>query len=148
MALVAQMRLRRGREAWARAKDGSKNKPRRVIYPVSMNQMKQTVLRAALGALAAWMVPVVASQFVADWHWGVGGFAFVYGVFFAVAMAFALITRKMGAWSYKAAVGLALVAGTVPVPRRLAPASTVAPLEEAIEPSTTIVPALTVVEPR
>ena len=57
--------------------------------------MKQTVLRAALGALAAWMVPVVAAQFTEGWHWGVGGFAFVYGVFFAVAMAFAMITRKM-----------------------------------------------------
>ena len=36
---------------------------------------------------------------------------FVYVLFFATGMAYALIARKMGAWSYKAGVGVALVAG-------------------------------------
>ena len=57
------------------------------------------------------MVPLVASQFVEDWHWGVGGFVRVYVLFFPTGMAYALIARRMGAWSYKAGVGLALVAG-------------------------------------
>ena len=38
-----------------------------------MSQLGKTMLRVALGALAVWMVPLVASQFVEDWHWGVGG---------------------------------------------------------------------------
>ena len=44
-----------------------------------MSQLAKTMLRVAprvaLGALAVWMVPVVAAQFVEGWHWGVGGFA-------------------------------------------------------------------------
>ena len=35
----------------------------------------------------------------------------VYVLFFATGMVYALIARKMGAWSYKAGVGVALVAG-------------------------------------
>jgi len=76
-----------------------------------MPQILKTMLRVALGALAALMAPLVASQFVEDWHWGVGGFVFVYVLFFATGMMIALIARRMGVWSYKAGVGLALVAG-------------------------------------
>ena len=76
-----------------------------------MNQLATTMLRVALGALAVWMVPVVAAQFVKDWHWGVGGFVRVYVLFFLTGMAYALIARKMGAWAYKAGVGVALLAG-------------------------------------
>jgi hypothetical protein len=35
----------------------------------------------------------------------------VYVLFFATGMVYAVIARKMGAWSYKAGVGVALVAG-------------------------------------
>jgi hypothetical protein len=76
-----------------------------------MSQLGKTMLRVALGALAVLMVPLVASQFVEDWHWGVGGFVFVYVLFFGTGMVFALIARRMGVWSYKAGVGVALVAG-------------------------------------
>jgi len=76
-----------------------------------MNQLAKTMLRVALGALAALMVPLVASRVVKGWHWGAGSFVFVYVLFFATGMAYALIARKMGAWSYKAGVGVALVAG-------------------------------------
>ena len=76
-----------------------------------MSQLGKTMLRVALGALAMLMVPLVASQVVEDWHWGVRGFVVVYVLFFATGMAYALIARKMGAWSYKAGVGVALVAG-------------------------------------
>jgi hypothetical protein len=76
-----------------------------------MSQLGRTMLRVALGALAVWMVPLVASQFVEDWHWGVEGFVRVYVLFFATGMVIALIARRMGVWSYKAGVGLALVAG-------------------------------------
>jgi|SRR5215469_2660363 len=76
-----------------------------------MSQLGKTARRVALGALAVWMAPVVAAQFVEDWHWGVGGFVFVYVLFFLTGMAYAVIARKMGAWSYKAGVGVALVAG-------------------------------------
>ena len=69
------------------------------------------MLRVALGALAVLMVPLVASQVVEGWHWNAGGFVFVYVLFFGTGMAYALIARKMGAWSYKAGVGVALVAG-------------------------------------
>ncbi|MCZ2146273.1 MAG: hypothetical protein LC126_00690 [Bryobacterales bacterium] len=37
-----------------------------------MSQPGRTTLRVALGALAVWMAPLVASQFVEDRHWGVG----------------------------------------------------------------------------
>jgi hypothetical protein len=76
-----------------------------------MNELGKTMLRVALGALAALMVPLVASQVVEGWNWKPRGFVIVYLLFFATGLAYALIARKMGAWSYKAAVGVALVAG-------------------------------------
>ena len=76
-----------------------------------MNQLGKTMLRVALASLALLMVPLVASRVVEGWHWNAGGFVFVYVLFFATGMAYALIARKMGAWSYKAGVGVALVAG-------------------------------------
>ncbi len=76
-----------------------------------MNQLGKTVLRVALGALAALMVPLVASQVVEGWHWKAGSFVIVYVLFFGTGMAYAVIARKMGAWTYKAGVGVALVAG-------------------------------------
>jgi peptidoglycan/LPS O-acetylase OafA/YrhL len=76
-----------------------------------MSQLGKTMLRVALAALAVLMVPLVASQFFEDWHWGVGGFVRVYVLFFLTGMVMALVARRMGVWSYKAGVGLALVAG-------------------------------------
>jgi len=76
-----------------------------------MDQLGKTMLRVGLGALAVWMVPLVASQFFEDWHWGVGGFVRAYVLFFLTGMVMALVARRMGVWSYKAGVGLALVAG-------------------------------------
>lgn len=78
-----------------------------------MSQLGKTMLRVALGALAVWMVPLVASQFVEDWHWGVGGFAFVYVLFFLTGLVITLVARNMAVWSYKAGVGVAVVAGFV-----------------------------------
>ncbi len=78
-----------------------------------MSQLGQTMLRVALGALAVLMAPLAASQFVEDWHWGVGGFAFVYVLFFLTGMVIALVSRQMGVWSYKAGVGVAVMAGFV-----------------------------------
>lgn len=75
-----------------------------------MPQIRKTMLRVALGALAVWMVPVMAAQFVESWHWGVAGFVGAYLLFFLTGMAIALIARRMGVWSYKAGVGIALVA--------------------------------------
>ncbi len=77
-----------------------------------MSQLGQTMLRVALGALAVLMVPLAASQFVEDWHWGVGGFAFVYVLFFLTGMVIALVSRQMGVWSYKAGVGVAVMPGS------------------------------------
>lgn len=76
-----------------------------------MPQLGKTMLRVALGAMAVWMVPLVASQFVEDWHWGVGGFVRAYVLFFLTGMAIALVAKRMGVWSYKAGVAVALVAG-------------------------------------
>ena len=44
---------------------------------------------------------------------GVGVFGRVYVLLFLTGMAFALIARRMGVWSYKVAIGVALVAGLV-----------------------------------
>jgi hypothetical protein len=76
-----------------------------------MTQMSKTILRVALGAVAVLMVPLVASQFVEDWNWPAGAFVRVYVLFFGTGMVFALVARRMDAWSYKAGVGVALVAG-------------------------------------
>jgi hypothetical protein len=76
-----------------------------------MNQLGKTMLRVALGSLAVLMVPLVASQVVEGWNWPPRAFVLVYVLFFGTGMAYALIARKMGAWSYKAGVGVALVAG-------------------------------------
>jgi hypothetical protein len=82
-----------------------------IVRENAMSQLGKTMLRVALGALALLMVPLVASRVVEGWHWGAGGFVFVYVLFFLTGMAYALIARKMGAWSYKAGVAMALVAG-------------------------------------
>jgi hypothetical protein len=76
-----------------------------------MSRLGKTMLRVALGALAVLMAPLVASHVVEGWNWSAGTFAFVYVLFFGTGMAYAVIARKMGAWSYKAGVGIALVAG-------------------------------------
>jgi MFS family permease len=76
-----------------------------------MNQMGKTTLRVALVALGLLMVPLVASRFVPDWNWPPGAFVRVYLLFFVVGMAYALIARKMGAWTHKVAVGIALFGG-------------------------------------
>ena len=78
-----------------------------------MNQLGKTMLRVALGSLAVWMVPLVASRLVDGWNWPTRAFVIVYVLFFATGMAYALIARKMSSWSYKAGVGVALVAGFV-----------------------------------
>jgi hypothetical protein len=69
------------------------------------------MLRVALGALAVLMVPLVASRMVEGWNWSAGSFVFVYVLFFATGMLYALIARKMGVWSYKVGLAVALVAG-------------------------------------
>lgn len=78
-----------------------------------MTQMQKTMLRVALAALGLLMVPLVASRVVEGWNWGPGAFVFTYVLFFGTGMAYALIAGKMNAWAYRAAVGLALVAGFV-----------------------------------
>ncbi|HNY41553.1 MAG TPA: hypothetical protein PKJ41_14225 [Bryobacteraceae bacterium] len=80
---------------------------------IHMTQMQKTVLRMALVALGLLMVPLIASRLAPGWNWPVGTFVFTYVLFFGTGMAYALIARKMGAWAYKAGVGLALVAGFV-----------------------------------
>ncbi len=69
------------------------------------------MLRVALVAMGLLMVPLVASQVVKGWNWPAGAFVRVYVLFFGAGLAYALIARRMGAWAYKAGVGLALVAG-------------------------------------
>lgn len=76
-----------------------------------MSQLGKTMLRVAQGALAVLMVPIVASRMVEGWNWPAGAFVRVYVLFFVTGLAYALIARKMGAWSYKAGVAVALVAG-------------------------------------
>jgi hypothetical protein len=76
-----------------------------------MSQLGKTMLRVALGALGLLMVPLVASQEVRGWNWNAGSFVFLYVLFFATGMVYALIAKKMGAWSYKAGAGVALATG-------------------------------------
>jgi hypothetical protein len=78
-----------------------------------MTQMRKTMLRVALVALGLLIVPLVASQAVDGWNWNPGTYVFAYVLFFGTGLAYALIARKMGAWEYKAGVGLALVTGFV-----------------------------------
>ena len=78
-----------------------------------MTQLGKTMLRVALVALGLLMAPLVASQVVDGWNWNPGAYVFAYVMFFGTGLAYALIARKMGAWAYKAGVGLALVAGFV-----------------------------------
>jgi hypothetical protein len=76
-----------------------------------MNQLGKTMLRVALVSLGLLMVPLAASQVVEGWNWNAGGFVFVYVLFFGTGMAYVVIARKMGAWTYKAGIGVALAAG-------------------------------------
>jgi hypothetical protein len=76
-----------------------------------MSQLGKTILRVALGALALLMVPLVASRVVDGWNWPAKAFVLVYVLFFGTGMLYSVIAKKMGAWSYKVGVGVALVAG-------------------------------------
>jgi len=76
-----------------------------------MNELWMTMLRVALVALGLLMVPLVASQVVKGWNWNAGSFVFLYVLFFVTGMVYVVIARKMGAWSYKAGVAIALVTG-------------------------------------
>ena len=69
------------------------------------------MLRVALGALAVLMAPLLASRVVDGWNWPPRAYVFVYVLFFGTGMVYAVIARKMGVWSYKAGLGVALVAG-------------------------------------
>ena len=78
---------------------------------IRTTQLGKTTLRVALVALGLLTVPVVASRGVEGWNWPPKAFVLVYVLFFLTGMAYALIARKMDAWSYKVAVGVALVTG-------------------------------------
>src|SRR5438552_6811253 len=69
-----------------------------------VSQLVKTMLRVALGALAVLMVPLVASQMVERWNWDARSFVFAYVLFFGTGMVYAVIARKMAAWSYRAGV--------------------------------------------
>jgi hypothetical protein len=71
-------------------------------------KLVSTMLRVALGALAFLTVPLVASRVVEGWNWPPKAFVLLFVLLFATGMAFALVARRMGAWSYKAGVGVAL----------------------------------------
>lgn len=78
-----------------------------------MTQLQQMTLRVALVALGLLMVPLIASRVVEGWNWPPGAFVFTYVLFFGTGMAYALIARTCSAWTYKVAVGIALVSGFV-----------------------------------
>src|SRR6185312_12883220 len=75
-----------------------------------MNELAKTMLRVALVALGLLMVPAVASRLVAGWNWPAGAFVRLYALFFVTGLVYALVARRMGAWSYKLGVGVALAA--------------------------------------
>ena len=68
------------------------------------------ILRSAIGALALIMVPLVASRFVERWHWGAGRFLFVYFLFFAMGIMYALVAQN-SVPSYKAGAAVSMVTG-------------------------------------
>lgn len=80
-------------------------------HTMHWSEFGKLTLRVALGALAVWMIPFVASQFVDGWNWPAAAFVRVYCLFFLTGMAMALVARRFGAWSYKAGVTISLVAG-------------------------------------
>ncbi len=68
---------------------------------LSRSQLSRTMLRAALVALGLLMVPLVApSRMTPGWNWPPRAFVLVYVLFFGTALAYGLIARKMGAWTY------------------------------------------------
>ena len=76
---------------------------------IRMNQLGKTMLRVALVALGLLMVPAVASRVVEGWNWPAGAFVRLYFLLFGTGLVYALVARRMGAWAYKAGVGVALV---------------------------------------
>jgi len=76
-----------------------------------MSQMAKSILRVALIALVPVIGLLIASRLVEGWNWEPRGFVLAYVLFFATGMAYVLIARKIGSWSYKAGVGIALVTG-------------------------------------
>ena len=74
-----------------------------------MAQLGKMLLRVALVSLGLLVVPAVASRLVEGWNWPAAAFVRVYFLFFVIGLLYALVARRMRAWSYKVAVGVALV---------------------------------------
>ena len=77
---------------------------------MEMNPLGKTAGRVALVALGLLLVPLAASRMIEGWNWPPRAFVAVYLLFFAAGMAYALMAKTMGAWTYKAGVGVTLVA--------------------------------------
>lgn len=69
----------------------------------------KNILLLALGVALVLMVPLIAMQFTDEVDWGVADFIFAGVLLFGTGLTFELITRKVGAFAYRAAVGLALI---------------------------------------
>lgn len=65
----------------------------------------------ALVAASIVTVLLVASRLIEGWHWHPGAFAVVGGLIFTIGFIYEVITRNRDALAYRAAVGLAFVAG-------------------------------------
>ena len=71
------------------------------------------VVRPALATALLLLVPLVAMQFTDEVVWGLGDFVIMGALLFGTGFAYELITRKAGSTAYRAATGVALVAGLV-----------------------------------
>ena len=54
------------------------------------------------------VIPFLGNRFVEGWNWDLRGFALVGALVFGIGLAYELITRKVDAFAYRAAVGIAL----------------------------------------
>lgn len=80
---------------------------------LQMEPLTHTLRRSALIALGMLMVPLIASRIVEGWNWPPAAFLFTWTLFFLTVLGYSLISRRVNAWAYKLAVGLALAGGFV-----------------------------------
>jgi hypothetical protein len=65
----------------------------------------------AVGALILLLIPLIGMQVSEGWDWGFFDFVFAFVVIFGAGLTFELISQKADTLAYKAAVGVAVVAG-------------------------------------
>ena len=72
---------------------------------------KKSILAGLIVPTVLLLIPLAGNVFVEGWNWDPGSFVFAWVMMVGVGLAYRLVTRKAGSIAYRAATGIALLAG-------------------------------------